>query len=158
MGGELNIVSTDEWMRVDETTGLIQFKSVVDSGATDPCAPPTLAPHIKVSESPGSRAGQIYTSASGKRIANLGEKSLNMMTDNGQWAQGTWQIADISRPLSSVLQMCKQGHRVIFGLYGGIVQSVSTGDTVAAFGVEDNVYVMNLWIDPKSSSGFARQG
>ena len=49
-----------------------------------------------------------YNAASGKSLSNLGEKCLHMVTEEGKHTRGTWQIADISRPLSSVRQICKK--------------------------------------------------
>ena len=59
--------------------------------------------------------------ASGKSLANLGEKCLHRVTEEGMRTSGTSQFADISRPLSSVRRICKSGNRVIFGMYGGVV-------------------------------------
>ena len=100
----------------------------------------------------GSRRGQHYTAAGGKRIANEGEKHLAMVTNDGAEVATTWQTVDINRPLSSVRQICLQGNRVVFGATGGVILNLETGHETP-FGVEDNVYVLDLWLKP-----FARQG
>ena len=94
-----------------------------------------------------------------KAIENMGEKTLNMMTGEGVEVQGTWQVVDIVRPLMSVRQICKQGNRVIFGMFGGVIQNLATGSETH-FGVEDNIYTMDMWLPPVSSntSVFQRQG
>ena len=129
----------------------------MDSGASDSCAPPSLAPEVEIRESVGSRTGQKYNDASGMSLSNLGEKCLHMETEEGKRTRGTWQIADISRPPSSVRQICKKGNRVIFGMYGGVIQNLETGDETH-FGIEDNIYTMSLWILPSHEGCSHRQG
>ena len=53
----------------------VRIRTVMDSGAADSVAPPTLAPHVNISESNGSRRGQCYVSASGNRLSNMGKRS-----------------------------------------------------------------------------------
>ena len=164
----INAVSGSSWLRVDPVTGWRRVTSVMDSGASECCAPPELAPEVPVTESEGSRRGQKYTAAAagGKALENLGEKNLDMFTDEGQGTNGTWQMVDVVRPLNSVRQICKQGNRVLFGLNGGVIQNIETGREIA-FGVEGDVYTMDLWLPPVhevnggsvgSASGFAGPG
>ena len=49
----------------EEEQGWTCIKTVVDSGAADSVAPTDMAPDIRVEESPGSKRGQAYMSASG---------------------------------------------------------------------------------------------
>ena len=71
------------------------------SGASDSCAPQTLAPEVETCESFGSRAGQRYNAASGTRLANVGETF--QMGDRGrQTHEWNVQIAYISKLLRSV--------------------------------------------------------
>ena len=48
--------------------------------------------------------------------------------------------------------MCEQGNRVIFGLYRGVIQNIETGAEIP-FEVEDEIYVMELWLPPTPSEG-----
>ena len=78
-------------------------------------------------------------------------------------------MVEVMRPLNSVRQVCKQGNRVIFEYNGGWIQNLQTGNCTA-FGVEDNIYTMDLWLPPEGcategkgnegsrASGFPRQG
>ena len=160
---ELNMhVADNKWLKTDPATGWRRVTAVVDSGASDSVAPPLLAPEVAIKESPGSRRGQTYSGATagGRDMENLGQKELAMVTREGVETSATWQIVDVNRPLSAVRRMCKQGNRVIFGLYGGVIQNVVTGEEVP-FDVEDEVYTMELWLPPcgtdASASGFPRQ-
>ena len=124
---DIHPLVSDRWCRTDTKSGWRKITTVMDSGASDSCAPPSLAPEVEIRES-----------ASGKSLSNLGEKCLHMVTEECKHTRGTWQIADISRPLSSVRQNCKKGNRVIFGMYGRVIQNLETGDETH-FGVEDNI-------------------
>ena len=133
------------------------MKSVLDSGATDSCAPDCMCPEVKSRPSDGSRRGQMYTAAGGKKIANEGEKDITMVTGNSKVVQTNWQTVDITRPLSSVRQICLQGNRVLFGAQGGVIYNIESGQETP-FGIEDNIYVLDLWLPPSPTRGFGRQG
>ena len=95
-------------------------------------------------------------------MENQGEKAVAMTTKEGVETSATWQMVDVNRPLSSVRRMCKQGNRVIFGLYGGVVQNIETGAEIP-FQVEDEIYTMELWVPPApagtpNAAPFPRQG
>ena len=81
------------------------MKSVLGSGATDSCTPDCMCPGVKSRPSEGSRRGQMYTAAGGKKIATQGEKDITMVTGANEDVQTKWQTVDITRPLSSVTQI-----------------------------------------------------
>ena len=91
-------------------TGFVKVKSVLDSGATDSCAPDCMCPEVESRLSEGRRRGQMYTAARGKKIANEGEKDIPMVTGANEIVQTNWQTVDITRPLSSVRQICLHGN------------------------------------------------
>ena len=99
------VSDSSRWMSVCPTTGSTRVKSVLDSGATDSCAPDCLRPEVKSRPSDGSRRGPMYTAAGGKKIAIEGEKDITMVTGNSKVVQTNWQTVDITRPLSSVRQI-----------------------------------------------------
>ena len=111
----------------------VKVESVVDSGASQPVAPPTMAPNVPIVPSEGSRRGQRYTSASKHRLANLGEQSICACTEEGDMTGVKFQIADVSKPLVSVSALCEKGNRVIFGRSGGVVKNLRTGKETPFF-------------------------
>ena len=133
------------------------IKTVVDSGAVDSVAPLTMAPAAEVKSSPGCQRGQHYLSASGDRLANMGQQTLRVATDDGEERQVTFQVAEVSRPLTSVAKICDQGNRVVFGSQGGYIMSLKTGK-VTPFQRESGVYALNLWMKGDSPAGFSRPG
>ena len=82
-----------------------------------------------------------------------------MVTGNNETVMTNWQTVDITRPLSSVRQICLQGNRVTVGAHGGVIKNIESGKETN-FGVEDNVYVLDLWLPPRiaSTSSFVWQG
>ena len=55
----------------------------------------------------------------------------------------------------SVHQICQNGNIVVFGEKGGHIMNLADGSQTQ-FGVEDNVYVLNLYFPP--AEGFRRPG
>ena len=151
------VSDSSRWMSVCPTTGFTRVKSVLDSGATDSCAPDCMCPEVKSRPSDGSRRGQMFSAAGGKKIANEGEKDITMVTGNSKVVQTNWQTVDITRPLSSVRQICLQGNRVLFGAQGGVIYNIESGQETP-FGIEDDIYVLDLWLPPSPTRGFGRQG
>ena len=98
--------------------------------------------------------------AQGKPLVNEGEKVIPALTGQGKQVTTTWQVVDVNRPLMSVHQICERGNVVVFGASGGYVLSLADG-TTTPFGVEDNVYVMDLFLPPSAAAenqGFHRPG
>ena len=92
----------------------VRIRIVMDSGAADSVAPPSLAPQVEIAEPPGSRRGQCYVSASAGRMPNMGQKVLNIQTDEGTYITVLYQIAEVSRPLTSVGATCDRGNWVVY--------------------------------------------
>ena len=75
--------------------------------------PPSVAPWIPIEPSPGSIAGESYKSASKHSIQNMGQEPIPAR-NNGVKFDGTWEIAELSKPLGAVIEMVKKGNRVVF--------------------------------------------
>ena len=88
--------------------------AVVDSGAEETVAPPGLRPG-KVEVSAMQRAGGRYRAANGARIPNLGQQTATFHTPEGHACSLRFQIAGVERPLISVSQLARTGHKVEFG-------------------------------------------
>jgi hypothetical protein len=85
----------------------------------------------------------------------MGEKKFSMVTTEGHWAEATFQVAEVTRPLCSVTKICDRGNRVVFEAEGGYIENYATG-VKTKFARKSNVYVMEMYVE--DSSGFARQG
>ena len=125
-----------KWVKVD---------SVVDSGASAPVAPPSMAPNVPIQPSEGSRRGQKFTSASKHKIKNLGQQSIKACTEEGAMTNVLFQVAEVTKPLVSVSALCEKGNRVIFGKAGGVVQNLRTGRETP-FYKRNGIYVLSMWL------------
>ena len=143
-----------------ETEGrYTRVRSVMDSGAAETVAPPTMAPTVRIRPSAGSMRGQHYVSASKQRLPNLGQQTISAVTSEYNRAAMTFQIADVSRPLTSVGEVCDRGNFVLFGPKGGYILPLEGGSRTC-FERTGGIYELGLWLDDCAdlSSDFPRQG
>lgn len=122
-----------------------KVKSIMDSGASAPVAPPDMLPNVTVRESAGSKRGQKFSSASKHKLKNLGEQRILACTEEGEDMEILFQIADISKPLVSISSICERGNRVLFGRAGGVVINNMSGRQIP-FYKENGVYVLSMWM------------
>jgi hypothetical protein len=94
------------------TSCYTKVSAIIDSGAVEHVLPPNCLPRVRMTESPGSRAGKRYLSATGEAIPNLGQKALYGKTREGQPRNITFQIAPVRKPLISVAKMGDAGNDV----------------------------------------------
>ena len=141
----------EEWNRKK----WVKVKSIMDSGASAPVAPPDMLPNVTIRESPGSKRGQRFSSASKHKLKNLGEQRILACTEEGEATEVLFQIADISKPLVSVSAICERGNRVLFGKAGGVVINIKSGKQIP-FYKENGVYVLSMWMQDADAS-FRRQ-
>ena len=140
--------------------GWREVVAVVDSGAEETVAPPGLLPG-PVAESPVQRAGGRYRAANGARIPNMGQQRATFKTTEGQCCSLMFQVAGVERPLVSVSQLVKTGHRVEFGTAEGAIVNLKTGRKICLQRV-GGVYVLRMrFRDERAepqSAGFSRPG
>lgn len=143
-----------------DQSGWVKISAIMDSGAAESVAPPGLASHIPLRESEASRRGQVYHTADGTKIPNLGERVVQTETEDGQRYNLTYQVASVTKPLNSVSKICDKGNIVVFTSDGGFVQNSWTGQRTC-FAREHGVYVMHSWVEVGSkgrgSSDFSRR-
>ena len=111
-----------------------------------------MCPAYPIMESEGSRRGQEFVCASENVVPNLGEQKLPVMMETGKKANIKYQIADVSRALNSISEICDAGHpeygnHVIFGRHGGIIVNLESGETTP-FNRDSNIYSLDFWVEP----------
>jgi hypothetical protein len=124
--------------------------AIVDSGAVEHVLPPSYLPRVKMTESPGSKTGKRYLSATGEAIPNLGQKALYGKTREGQPRNITFQIAPVRKPLISVAKMCEAGNDVNLTEKPHI-RNRQTGQ-VTALRREGKTFVLDLWVRHPTSA------
>ena len=92
-----------------------------DSGAADHVAPGNVASHLEIQETEASRQGVKYVAAKGQKISNVGQKTIQGITDEGMPLGMTWQIAGAKKPLASIGRMCDAGEEAVSTRNGGYV-------------------------------------
>ena len=144
-----------------------EMECLLDSGASTNVASPSVGKGIPVRESHGSRVGQVYYAANGTKLPNLGEKVMNIQTENWENFSLTMQLADVKKPLMSVSKICDAGsgeNLVVFSARGGYIWHADKG-VYTEFPREGGVYPMKTWIQKPATtaatgepSPFARPG
>ena len=149
-GEEMLNILDEGWMCV--------FRAIMNSGATESVAPPTMCPHIPLAEFSGSRPGEEYRTAGGERLKNEGQRHMQAWTDEGRTVGMTYQVAEVTNPLNSGTKMCDAENVVAFTAEGSTMKNLWTGASMH-FGGESGVYVLNNWEKRGTRGGmdFARQ-
>ena len=73
------------------------------------------------------RAGGRYRAANGSRLPKLGQQVAAFRTSEGLSRSLRFQIAGVERPLISVAQLARTGHRVEFGADEGHIVRAPSG-------------------------------
>ena len=140
--------------------GWTKISSIVDSGCVEHVSPPELARNVQTTPSEGSRLGRKYTVASGDDLPNLGQKTVNVVTEDGKSAMFTTQIADVAKPLTSVGETCDKGNLVIFSATGGAIYNLNSRDVIP-FTRRNRNYELTYYVNDGGQQpiqGFQRQG
>ena len=69
----------------------------------------------------------------------------------------TYQVAEATRPLTSVSEVADKRNLIICGAGGGLVLSLDD-HSVTPFRRSGNTYDLNVWVKRTPEQGFARQG
>ena len=123
------------------------IESIVDSGATVSVMGPEFAACYQVQPSEGSKAGVTYQVANGEELDNEGEKIVPVITDCGHLQAMKSQIAAVTASLTSVRQLIKSGHAVVFDGSESFIIHKTTG---AINMIKDNGvnYTMGINVAP----------
>ena len=128
-----------------QTEGWQLFESIVDSGSAENVIPVNAVNHVPLEESPGSRSGQVFHSADGGVIRNQGQRTVPMMTDEGDQCFGRYQVGAVTKPLTAVSKITDQGNAVVFQQDGGYIYNLESG-RCTWFPRERGVYVLRTWV------------
>ena len=133
----------------------IEVEFTLDSGACNHVMDAeTNAPGYRIRDSPGSRRGQNFLAADGRRIPNEGEVVLNLMAPNGGGGEEkielTSQVAEITRPLLSVSKLCEKGYTCLFTKDGGDLLDAE-GRSMMHFKEANGLYTASMKLRPPES-------
>ena len=151
--GKNTAQSSPTWRRVS---------IAVDSGACDSVLNPDDVPEHEVRESPESRRGENFYSATAEPIPNLGDIHLPMYTREGSMRGMTFRAAEVAKPLGAVKKICAAGHFVGFDETGSFILNKSSGE-INWLREDDGNYMLDVWVPPPNAPsenaqpGFRRQ-
>jgi hypothetical protein len=128
----------------------------IDSGAVDSVGPRTMATDISIKDTPASRAGLKYRAANGTPIDNLGDKSIQGVTKQGNKVGMTFQIADVTKPLGAVRAMLAAGNKVVFESGHSYIQD-KTRTIKTPIEERNGAYVFHIW-RPKAAGNAVNTG
>ena len=98
------------------------------------------------------RAGGRYRAANGSRLPNLDQQVAPFCTPEGLSRSLLFQIAGVERPLISVAQLAKTGHRVEFGADEGHIVHVPSGQRLRLQRT-GGVYLLRMLVRGAASPG-----
>ena len=126
---------------------------IADSGASETVIPKEALPDIPIHEGP--KTGTRYCSTAGNAIINLGEKTIKCRAE-GMNKCITAQVCDVKKPLFSIRQSVKAGHRVVFeeGPNKSYIENRKTGSKIY---MRDNGGTYDLEVEVLKPC-FRRQG
>ena len=159
-----DIMGIDEEVITEKGQKWVKLTAVMDSGAIVPVLPKNCVPHIPVKSTALSRSGKKYRGAGGHAIANLGEKKMSAITNEGHRRSMTWQVCDVQKALISAAKVVEAGNDVYLENANPRIVNRKTGQVTKLL-KENGVFVVDLWIavgnkgddDRKDQSGFTRQ-
>ena len=144
------VLNVKDWQDVDLVVTL-------DSGACKHVMPADSAPGYPIMDSPGSRRGQNFIVGNGQRVPNEGQMCLNLEAHTGdntdQMLHSTFQVADLTRPLMSVSQVCASGHKCLFEKDHALIMNAQ-GETLVKFEMQGGLYVATMRL--KAPTPFGR--
>ena len=98
------------------------------------------------------RAGGRCRAANGSRLPNLGQQVAPFRTPEGLSRSLRFQIAGVERPLISVVQLAKTGHRVEFVANAGHIVHVPSGQRLRLQRA-GGVYLLHMLVRDAKGSG-----
>ena len=118
----------------------------VDSGASETVIPEGIIGSAKLEPSEASRRGVQYEVANGHRIANLGQKTFQGVTEAEGLARSiTAQVCDVNKPLMSVAKLVRAGNTVVFSAKGSYVEDDVTQERIW-LQESGGMFMLKLWV------------
>ena len=139
----------------------LPFPIIVGSGASASVIPTSWCPHIPVTPTQQSEAGEFFRAANGEKIYNRGQKLITMMTQEGVHRDMKFIACnEVSKALGSVSQMCRSGHRVVFNpgwdQEGSYIEHIESGQRLW-MEEKNGLYMFNTKIAPTSKQTVNRR-
>ena len=125
----------------------IELESTADTGACDTVVPKDgPLSHISIVPSLQSERGLLYEVANKQTIPNLGERRLELWTENGAAPRlMAVQVADVHKPLLSLSGCADAGFESRFGQLADCLIDSMTGEIIP-LERRGNLYYLKTWV------------
>ena len=121
------------------------LESYMDSGAARSVCPKDFGGQFGLHATQGSKGGEGFKTATGKRVANQGGRVITGTTEAGRTISMNYAVADITMALDSISQICDSGARVVFEKDGGYI--VGKDGVRSGFVRKGDTYVHQIWVE-----------
>ena len=95
----------------------------LDPGAPDSVIRTRECKDIFVGETARSKSGYAYEEAGGRKIVNEGQKSLTLMSQDGDMNAMGFQVVDVNGPFGFVAEFVDAGYRIVFERNGAYIEN-----------------------------------
>ena len=133
----MEVSACGKWIRVKSGITL-------DSGCSVFVMPADWLTFLKLEQSEGSKAGQVFRVANNGTLPNLGQRTVKFVTKDGRKRKMVFQVAKVNKILASIAGICDNGNTVTFTDKGGYIKNIETGRRTT-FERKGNVYVLDMW-------------
>ena len=119
-----------------------QILVTVDSGAAASVCPSGVFDHWPPED---GEDGLSFQAADGSIVPELYKVRPLVVTDEGQYRQTQFSVANVNKVLMSAAQVANRGHRIVLQPYymESYIEDIATGDRMALH-QQDGVYVQRL--------------
>ena len=114
-----------------------------------PVVPTRCAQEYRIKPTHESNSGVCYTVANGDVVHDLGERTPNIVTENGLIKRVRFHVADVDKPLLAVSAIRKRGYRIVFDDESYIQNKYNPEEKIPLI-EENGTYKMKAWIVPPS--------
>ncbi len=101
----------EELLNVDDE---VEIEVAQDSGSVDHCANPKDIPKAVKVVKPDNGKLRNFVAANGDRIKNYGKAHVSLIQEGGNVVDGSFNVADVTRPLHSTGKICDESKEVLF--------------------------------------------
>ena len=158
----------DEVLNMDDE---VEIEVAQDSGSVDHCASPKDIPKaVKVMKPENGRL-RNFVAANGDRIKNYGKAHVSLIQEGGNVVDGSFNVADVTRPLHSTGKICDESKEVLFTKgeatvvpAGALSQFLGAVRHIAKYKRDGGLYLAKMKVrvrrdgKPANKPGFGRQG
>ena len=99
--------------------------------------------------SEASRRNDGFRTATGRRVANQGARTITGVSADGHGTAMTYAVADVMVALDSVSQICDRDATVVFHKRGGHI--IDASGEKHRFERHGDTYIREVWVDQEPS-------